>query len=402
MLLDSHDSVDLAIFLSEYWQKKPLFIKNAFPNFIDFLSPEELAGLACEDEVESRLVFSNSSRNSLGWEMKNGPFSEREFTFLPDSQWTLLVQSVDHWLSEVKSLMQEVAFIPAWRLDDVMVSYAAKGGGVGPHFDYYDVFLIQGQGSRIWQLGRTCNSSTPLDTSSGLKILEDFIPEQEIELNTGDALYIPAGMSHCGTAIEPGMSYSIGFRAPDVAEILSAYSQLASENLPQDLRYKDPVITPDDKPGNIGTSALLQIKALMQHALDNQDLLVQCFGRLMTEPRMPELIIPDEEPLRPEQLVVMLQKGLLLQLHPAARFACHHHGDTLTMFVNGDSLLFNTPLPDKLSALNDELQSATGRVLNLKPFQHNEACLKLLTLLYNQGSVIQTETSSEDEEYPHE
>lgn len=394
MLLDRHDSIDLATFLAEYWQKKPLLIKNALPGFTDFISPEELAGLSLDEDVESRLAFNNAGN----WELKHGPFSERDFTFLPESHWTLLVQSVDHWIPEVKSLMQKVAFIPGWRLDDIMVSYAAKDGGVGPHFDYYDVFLIQGQGSRLWQIGKNCNSETPLDTSSGLKILSNFSPEQELELNTGDVLYVPAGMSHCGTAINAGISYSIGFRAPDVAELLSAYSHLAGNSLPQDMRYRDPGLDQEASPGEITSASLHQVKALMQHAFDDQELLLQCFGRLMTEPRLPDLLQAPETPLTPQEMVVTLQKGKLFQLHPAARLACYHQGDNLLLFINGESLLIKNTT-GKIYALNDELQSSTGRKLDLRPFQHNEACLKLLTLLYNQGSlVLVEETAVIDEE----
>ena len=384
MLLDNNDSVDLPTFLSEYWQKKPLLLQNALPDLVDFLSPEELAGLACEDGVESRIVFNNSGN----WEMKNGPFSEREFTFLPEQDWILLVQSVDHWVPEIKSLLMEAAFIPAWRLDDVMASYAAQGGGVGPHFDYYDVFLVQGQGSRRWQLGKNCNSNTTLNTASGLKILEVFSPEQTFDLSTGDVLYIPAGMSHCGTAVEPGLCYSIGFRAPDVAELLSAYSHLANDTLPGDLRYRDPVVEADAKPGEISESTLQQVKVLMQHALDNEELLLQSFGCLMTEPRLPELLETPETELAPEQMLVKLQKGMQLVCNSATRLACHHRGDGLYVFVNGECLVLPAD-HEKLSALNTELQSAAGRTLNLMPYQRNEACLKLLVWLYNQGYLVE-------------
>ena len=138
-------SMSAATFLARYWQQRPLLIKNAFPAFVDPISPEELAGLACEDEVDARLVFTRKKT----WELKSGPFGERDFTSLPDSNWTLLVQAVDQWVPGVRHLLDSVPFIPNWRVDDVMISYATPNGGVGPHFDYYDVFLVQGQGSRI-------------------------------------------------------------------------------------------------------------------------------------------------------------------------------------------------------------------------------------------------------------
>jgi 50S ribosomal protein L16 3-hydroxylase len=377
--------IDLAAFLAEFWQKKPLLIKAALPGFSDFLSPEELAGLACEEGVESRLVFNDAS----GWRLKPGPFTERDFTFLPETNWTLLVQSVDHWLPEVKTLLQEVSFIPAWRLDDVMVSYASRHGGVGPHFDYYDVFLVQGAGSRQWQIGAACDSTTPLNTESGLKILEEFTAEQTIELETGDILYIPAGISHWGTAIEAGLSYSIGFRAPDLAELLTAFSIEVSLADKPDVRFRDPALATTLRAGEISKEALQQVRALLEHALADDELLLNSFGNLMTEPRLPELLEEPESAITPEQLAVFLQKGMTLSRHPATRLACHHQGDSTTLFVNGEAIVLS-PLNDKLLALNEELQSAFGRPLDLKAFQRNEGCLNLLAQLFNQGALIQS------------
>lgn len=383
MLLDASDNITLKEFLGEYWQKKPLLIRGALPGFTDFLTPEELAGLACEDGVESRLVFNDAG----GWTQKPGPFTERDFTFLPENNWTLLVQSVDHWLPEVKALLQEVDFIPAWRLDDIMVSYAARHGGVGPHFDYYDVFLVQGQGSRQWQLGAACDSTTPLDTGSGLKILRDFTAEQSVELQTGDVLYIPPGIAHWGTAIEAGLCYSIGFRAPDLPELLTAFSIEASLTGMPDIRYRDPAFTTNARPGDIDAGALQQVRALLQHALADDYLLLNSFGNLMTEPRLPELIEEPEDMVTPEQLAVMLQKGVILARHPATRLACHHQGNRLVIFVNGEALEIS-PVNDRLVGLNAELQSALGRPLDLKMFQRNEICLNLLARLFNQGALV--------------
>jgi len=380
MLFSAQDSIDSGTFLSEYWQKKPLLLRAALPDFTDPITPEELAGLACEDDVESRLVF----KSAMGWEMKQGPFTERDFTFLNEKDWTLLVQSVDLWVEEVKPLLREAAFIPAWRLDDIMISFAADGGGVGPHFDYYDVFLIQGQGKRLWQIGDFCNSDTSLDTSSGLKILTDFEPIREFELETGDVLYIPAGLSHCGTATEAGLSYSIGFRAPDVAELLSAFSYLAAETLPADLRYRDPASEKEHRPGEIDSNALHQVKALMQHAFNDDSLVLESFGRLMTEPRIPELVEPPEQQMTPVTMAQALQKGFVLKANPVTRFACHHSEDLLTLFVNGECLTLGHPV-EKLLALNTELQRAMGTELSLEPFQLHEKCLELLTFLYNRG-----------------
>src|SRR5688500_10960091 len=208
--------LSIAQFLRDYWQKKPLLIRNGFPDFVDPISPEELAGLACEDDVEARLVFTRKNT----WKLDTGPFSERHFTTLPSRNWTLLVQAVDQWVPEVKAMLEHVNFIPSWRVDDVMVSYATPNGGVGPHFDYYDVFLVQGQGSRLWKTGQRCTSLDISRTSSGLKLLADFHTEQEWLLETGDVLYVPPGVAHWGTSRDNSLCYSLGFRAPSVGEMV--------------------------------------------------------------------------------------------------------------------------------------------------------------------------------------
>src|SRR3990167_5289063 len=147
-------------FLKRYWQREPVLLQQALPGFRDPITPEELAGLALEDEIEARLVFTKGK----DWTLKPGPFQEKDFTSLAERNWTLLVQSVDQWVPAVKQLLQSVPFIPSWRVDDVMISYATQGGGVGPHFDYYDVFLVQGQGSRQWRIGQHCSAADELRT----------------------------------------------------------------------------------------------------------------------------------------------------------------------------------------------------------------------------------------------
>jgi 50S ribosomal protein L16 3-hydroxylase len=205
-------------FLTEYWQKKPLLLRNALPGFVSPLTPDELAGLALETDVESRLVLERGKRER--WELRNGPFSAAQFKRLPKQRWTLLVQAVDHWVPPVRALFNHFAFLPAWRFDDIMVSYAVDKGGVGPHFDYYDVFLLQGLGQRRWRIGDRCDVSTPLRTDTQLRILKRFTTREEFVLEPGDLLYVPPGIAHWGTAVGECMTYSIGFRAPSEVELL--------------------------------------------------------------------------------------------------------------------------------------------------------------------------------------
>jgi len=181
-----------ATFLRDYWQKKPLLIKNPWDAWSNPLEPDELAGLACEEEVESRLIMQAGDT----WKVENGPLPESRFGELGDKHWTLLVQAVDHFVPEVAALIEPFRFIPNWRIDDIMVS--ADGGGVGPHFDHYDVFLIQGLGKRRWQVGAACDENTELLPQDDLRLLADFEASDEWVLEPGDILYVPPGVAHEG------------------------------------------------------------------------------------------------------------------------------------------------------------------------------------------------------------
>ena len=201
-----------AQFLAEYWQKKPLLIRQALPDFGEAIEADELAGLACEDHIESRIIRGSGADNN--WQQQHGPFEEQIFDKLGDKDWTLLVQAVDHYIPEVAKLKDRFRFIPDWRLDDVMVSFAAPGGSVGPHLDQYDVFLLQGQGRRNWQVGERITQAPSLLPHPELQLLSDFNCSDNYMLEPGDMLYLPPGFPHWGIAVDPCTTYSIGFRAP--------------------------------------------------------------------------------------------------------------------------------------------------------------------------------------------
>ena len=183
-------------FLRDYWQRKPLLIRQAIPDFQNPLEPDELAGLSLEEEIESRLIIGQDRT----WELRRGPLPEDTFAGLPERDWTLLVQSVDQFVPEVDEVLEPFRFLPSWRVDDVMISYAAPGGGVGPHYDHYDVFLLQGHGRRRWRIGQPCTADSPLIDGLELKILADFQQTDEWVLEPGDMLYLPPGIAHYGIA----------------------------------------------------------------------------------------------------------------------------------------------------------------------------------------------------------
>jgi 50S ribosomal protein L16 3-hydroxylase len=215
-------------------------LRGFFSTFSDPVSAEELAGLACEEAVESRLVVAADQQDKQDWQLQLGPLSVDRFASLPQENWTLLVQAVDQWIEAVAQLKSAFDFIPNWRIDDVMVSYAVSGGGVGPHFDYYDVFLLQGSGSRNWRVGPRVSSSEPIDDKSGLALMQSFTTAEEYVLNPGDVLYIPPRFAHWGTAIEDSLCYSIGFRAPALAEMIEGFSDSLIAAADPAIRFVDP------------------------------------------------------------------------------------------------------------------------------------------------------------------
>jgi len=228
--LNRIENFDPALFLREYWQRKPLLIRQALPGFVAPLSPEELAGLALEEEFESRLVETRGA----DWHFEHGPLAEGSFQ--RDNPWTVLVQAVDQYHPGVAQLRQLVAFLPPWRIDDVMVSFATAGGGVGPHYDNYDVFLLQGMGQRRWQVGQTCSAEEPLLDHDNLRILANFQQTAEYILEAGDILYLPPRLAHWCTANQDCLTFSIGLRWPRLNDLLSRWLDQVLEDLdPEDV-----------------------------------------------------------------------------------------------------------------------------------------------------------------------
>lgn len=274
-----------AEFMQRHWQRKPLLVRQAIPNFSPLLSRSELFDLAAQDGVESRLV-QGENNGRRAWQMQRGPFKRRAIPKLSERDWTLLVQGVDLHDDAVADLMQKFRFVPDARLDDLMISYATEGGGVGPHFDSYDVFLLQAHGQRRWRIGRQKDLSLRPDLP--LKVLAHFKPEQEYVLNPGDMLYLPPRYAHDGVAMGECMTYSIGFRAPQLGELarelLVRSSESADEFLGADL-YKDAGQPAVSRPGAIPEGLREFAKSALQRALKDPLSLDRALGELLTEPK---------------------------------------------------------------------------------------------------------------------
>lgn len=366
-------------FLRDYWQKKPLLIRQAIPDFESPISPDELAGLALEEEVESRLVIEHGT---TPWELRRGPFAEDSFSELPERDWTLLVQAVDQFVPEVAELLKEFNFLPNWRIDDVMISFAAPGGGVGPHYDNYDVFLLQAHGQRRWRIGQMCDADSALLSHADLRILADFEQTEEWVLEPGDMLYLPPRLAHYGTAEDDCMTYSVGFRAPSAAEVLTHFTDFLAQFLPDEERYSDAGMQPCDDPHQIQRDALDRLKALLAEHMGDERLLLTWFGQFMTEPRYPELIAGSE--ISEEEFTAALDDGAVLVRNPSSRMAWSEIDIGLVLFASGQSRLLPANLKPllKLICAAEALHSD-----NLSQWLSDEEGRKLLCELVKQGSL---------------
>ncbi|BAV66070.1 cupin domain-containing protein [Sphingobium cloacae] len=324
---------DIGLFLREHWQRKPLLIRNPWTDWTNPLEPDELAGLACESAVESRLVL----RAGDGWSLEHGPVPEARFATLGAEPWTLLVQAVDHHAADVTALIEPFRFIPNWRIDDVMVSYATDGGGVGPHFDQYDVFLIQGLGRRRWRVGAVCDEETQLLPHDDLRLLDHFEATEEWVLEPGDILYLPPRFAHDGVAVgDDCMTYSIGFRAPSRSELIAAWCDDALADLPEDDRYADPGLPLQDNPGEISAQALDRLHAMIAERLMDREAFARTFGRHSSTRRYPDIDWRPDEPMEIAELRARLEQGAALSRNPASRFSfVAHAADALSLFVDG-------------------------------------------------------------------
>jgi len=374
------NNFDSAAFLRDHWQKKPLLIRNPWQSWRNPLSPDELAGLACEDHVESRLI----TQSSDDWNAEHGPLPETRFGELGKLPWTLLVQAVDHHIAEVAALISPFRFIPNWRIDDVMVSYASDGGGVGPHFDHYDVFLVQGLGQRRWQIGGMCDDKTPLRSHEDLLLLSNFEAEEEWLLNPGDMLYIPPGVAHNGVAVgKDCMTYSIGFRSPSRKELIGNWCDDLLPEMTDDDRYCDPDLSAQENPGEIPETAIDRLHAMLTEKLTDRAAFARWFGEYNSTPRYPETDWRPEEPIETEHLRGLLTADHPLLRNPASRFSfVRQDKDKLLLFVDGECF----PCAEETAALAEMLCAQDQFVINPE-WQKSDAVVALLARLYNRGSL---------------
>ncbi|MFO7603459.1 MAG: cupin domain-containing protein [Gammaproteobacteria bacterium] len=323
-------------FLRGHWQKKPLLIRQALPGFVCPLSPEELAGLACEDGVESRLV-TTAQGQACPWQLRHGPFTDTDFTSLPDQDWTLLVQDCQRYDEQVAALLQHFDFIPQWRLDDIMISYATPGGSVGPHIDQYDVFLIQGSGERRWQIDYQAQADDNLMGDCDMDILREFNADETWVLYPGDMLYLPPRLAHYGVALNDCMTLSVGFRAPSHQEMLAAYLETLLQQQHEQQRFTDPHRGLPEHPAEIEAEDIEQFAELLQQQLSDRKMLADVFGRLVTEAKHVEAFTPSHR----DRGDILLH-GITLDPDVRLAFSREHYYHN-RLFANGVSLEVSPP-----------------------------------------------------------
>ncbi len=330
-------------FLTDYWQKKPLLIRAAIPNFKNPLSADELAGLAMEPELESRLII-QAPTTSPEWTLKRGPFLKKDFKSLPKSHWTLLVQGVDRFIPEVASLLDYFNFIPQWRIDDIMISYAVEQGSVGPHYDNYDVFLYQASGRRKWLL-TTCdcveNNYLP---DLELRIMKEFKIEQEYILEEGDMLYLPPNVGHHGISLSNDcMTFSFGYRSYKDIELWDSFGEYLFFKNRAPSFYKDPAWALLKETSQLPRDAWIKAKSLMQTMLDDDALMQDWFGTFAThlDNQSEELLseyLDEDDRVSPTEFKEQLFSTLGLVRNPLCRFAYFKSEETgvLALYINGD------------------------------------------------------------------
>ncbi|WP_289169511.1 cupin domain-containing protein [uncultured Pseudoalteromonas sp.] len=364
-------------FLNQYWQKKPLLIKQGFTDFQDPIEAEELAGLAMEESIESRIVTNHNN----DWQAYQGPFED--FEKLTEQHATLLVQAVDHWHSDAAQLLHPFRFIPNWRIDDLMISYSTPKGGVGPHLDQYDVFIIQGQGKRHWRVGLPDPTLKQFAQNKKLLQVEQFEAVIDCILEPGDILYIPPGCPHEGYAIENALNYSVGFRAPNQQDLFSSFADHVIDTDSGQKRYTDHTLALRDSKGELLQSETDKVKTLMQALLNNDELFKHWLGNTLSQAKHEMDLAPLEEPITCEQMSDLITNNAEeFERLGGVRAIYQQLEDALLLSINGE----NYPLPlcdlNAVTLLTDHDYVNTD---DLNAAQPSLVFIQTFTTLVNEG-----------------
>ncbi len=340
------DSLDENTFLQNYWQQKPLLLPQAFPDFINPLDPDELAGLACDPDANARFMEHVKDNE---WRMCLGPLSDDFFDDVAGSNWSLLVSDIEKLLPDFRDYLQPFRFLPDWRIDDLMISYAPVGGSVGAHVDQYDVFLLQSSGVREWKIETNRRVGQQQSISNDISLLGDFNEDQTFLLQPGDMLYLPPRFAHHGIAREEAcMTWSIGFRAPSPDEMLPSVINYLLEDANSDKRFGDPQRSATKSPGKIEDTDMDRLRKMLRNALQYDDRsLNEWIGRYLSEPKHSHDDIDPEDCDWP-QLQRILGSNNVLMANSQKSFFYTQSGKSAQLFADGYSYPCSLELADRL------------------------------------------------------
>lgn len=363
-------------FLDEYWQQKPLLIRQAMPNISTPFSAETLAGLACEID-SARIVL---EKNQTEWQLLSSPFTEKDFLNLPNDHWTLLVNDLEQYYPELRSLIDQFNFIPDWRIDDLMVSYAADQGSVGPHTDEYDVFLIQAHGKRQWLLDDQANPQHIL-ANCDLSILQNFKTTKAWLLEAGDMLYLPPKLAHYGIAQGECMTYSVGFRAPNQRDLLESYLGELTEQSTLTKRFGDPKRNLQSHSAELKANDIATLKSLLLNALEqNDNFITHWLGKYLTETRQENINTP---------IFIHYEKGINYQRNPSTRFAWVEQEKTIQLYYSGKYIACSKDLLKMVQYLTSTYYY-DQKILD--SWEENTNFLTLFNKLLNRGIIEKADT----------
>jgi len=333
------ENISKTLFLKNYWQQQPLVLRQAMDDAEQLITPEQLIELSLYEEVESRLLMENGPDEP--WQVFHGPQEAEQIRSLKDAlNWTLLVQSVNLWHKGCTRLLEDFAFIPQWRLDDIMISYATESGSVGPHIDHYDVFLIQLCGTRRWIVGEVDAEVELIDPESGSQLIKPYKEKINTVLQPGDILYLPSNTAHHGISITPGMTLSVGFRSPALSEMMMIFAEQLMLNK-QETYYSDPLLNERTSSTEISSAAMAKAVNWVTALEPQDDLIRKSFGLLQTQPKQELLLSALDNPI-----VEALESGQKVYRDPAARVAWYQASEeTIWLFINGEC--YERPLVEK-------------------------------------------------------
>ena len=348
-------------FLTEYWQKKPLLVRNAMPEIIGLLEPDDVKELALDEDISARLIR-QKNKNPNEWHVKSSPLTKGDFQKLPNL-WTILVQAVDHYSFDIAELWKKFPFIPQWRRDDIMVSYAPKGGSVGKHFDFYDVFLVQGHGHRRWQLGQMCDESTAFVPDQPLKLLTEIDVQFDEVLAPGDLLYVPPGLAHYGVAEDDCLTFSFGFRMPNLAEMSDRLSEQFAKNSALKQPLADITRQKTNNIGEINGTEFSYLKAQLLDYLTQAPEFDAAIMAYMSESKYPNSI-PEPEEIAVDDLLEVIHSGYQLLLEPASKILYRQQNDCLEFWANGEQLCISQTFEPYIKQIADGMGIIFDEQLN--------------------------------------